>query len=50
MVLGRGVIELMWRGRWRDVDDIIDLDVPYPDGADWTMHHERGVYEGLIFG
>ena len=34
---------------WRAFEDIVDETGPYPHGAKWIMHYERGTYEGAVF-
>jgi prepilin-type N-terminal cleavage/methylation domain-containing protein len=36
-------------GRWGNTADIMKKNLPYPHGAKWIMHRNRGVYEGLVF-
>ena len=36
-------------GAWGDFNAIFDADDPYPHGADWFMHDQRGIYEGAMF-
>ncbi len=35
--------------QWRNFDQIFDDGAPYPHGAKWIMHYQRGVYEGAVF-
>lgn len=36
-------------GRWTSFADSMRPDLPYPRGAKWFMHLNRGVYEGAMF-
>lgn len=36
-------------GRWSNLGDMLHLADPYPYGAGWIMHYQRGVYEGAVF-
>ncbi len=36
-------------GRWGNTADIMKKGQPYPHGAKWIMHYQRGIYEGLVF-
>ena len=36
-------------GRWGNFDQIVEKAAPYPHGAKWVMHYQRGIYEGLVF-
>ena len=36
-------------GRWGSFDEIFDASEPYPHGAKWFMHYQRGTYECPMF-
>ena len=48
---GQSVLFFDGSTRWQNYGDFFDYDTssPYPHGADWVMHYNRGVYEGAIF-
>ncbi len=46
---GSNVVFYDGSGQWGNVGDIVRKNAPYPHGAKWIMHYQRGIYEGLVF-